>query len=157
MRLEAGNSGSNRVQGWSLVLRVPRHGTLQSGARSMHSVVRVSLRVDGIPWKQVEALKSAQPNDQVFVVSIADDGTMTVKFGDGKCGRRLPTGLERISALYRTGAGSAGNVPGKPDQASGGGLDLVYLDVWSREFTVIEDVHLSEPALDGPDTSIRGQ
>lgn len=157
MRLEARNSGGNRVQGWSLILRVPRHGALQSGVRSMHFVVRVSLRVDGIPWKQVETLKSAQPNDRVFVVSTADDGTTTIKFGDGKCGRRLPTGLERISALYRTGAGSAGKVPRKKHEASGGGLDLVYLDVWSREFTVIEDVHLSEPALGGPDTSIRGQ
>ena len=147
MRLEPGNSGTNRVQGCSLGLRIPRYGTVQSGARSMHSVVRLSLRVDGILWEQVETLESAQPNDRVYVVSIGDDGTAAINFGDGKCGSRLPTGVTRISAHYRTGRGSAGNVP----------ESFVYLDVWTREVTAIEDVRLIEPALGGPDTSIRGQ
>ncbi len=30
-----------------------------------------------------------------------------------------------------------------------------YLDVWEREVTAAEDIGLREPALDGPDTSVR--
>jgi hypothetical protein len=110
----------------------------------MPSVVRVILRV--------KTLEFAWPNDQVYVVSTADDGTTTIKFGDGKCGRRLPTGVERISAHYRTGGGSAGNVPNQ-----GGPESIAYLDVWTEEVTAIEDVQLREPALDGVDSSDRGQ
>lgn len=36
-------------------------------------------------------------------------------------------------------------------------LDLVYLDAWTREAAIIEDVQLCEPALDGTDALIRDQ
>jgi hypothetical protein len=119
----------------------------------MHSAVRVSLRVDGIPWEQVETFESARPNDPVYVVSTGDDGTTTIKFGDGKYGRRPPTGVERISAHYSAGGGSAGNVPEKKDQ--GGGESIAYLDVWTGAVTAIEDVQLRQSALDGVDSSDR--
>ena len=35
------------------------------------------------------------------------------------------------------------------------GLSVVYLDVWQREVSVAEDESLLEPALGGPDTSLR--
>ncbi|MBN1512856.1 MAG: right-handed parallel beta-helix repeat-containing protein [Phycisphaerae bacterium] len=35
--------------------------------------------------------------------------------------------------------------------------DLVYLDVWERHVTALEDPALREPALDGPDTTTRVQ
>jgi len=38
-----------------------------------------------------------------------------------------------------------------------GRTDLVYLDVWRRHVTVIEDPHLKEVALGGPDTATRLQ
>ena len=118
----------------------------------MNSILRVSVRVDGIPWEQVETLESARPDDQVYVVSTTDDGMTTIKFGDGKCGRRLPKSVERISANYRTGSGAAGNGPEEKDQA--GEESIAYLDVWTRKVTAIEDVQLREPALDGVDFSI---
>lgn len=144
------------MQGWSLVLQIPRRGTVQSGSNSMQSIARVSLRVDGASWEQVETLEYAQPNDQAYVVSIANDGTATIRFGDGKCGRRLPIGVEHISAYYRAGGGSSGNVPKKKNQCNAEHLDLVYLDVWTREVATIEDVQICESALDGSDISIRG-
>jgi hypothetical protein len=152
MPLEPRKSGSNRVQGWSLALRVPRRDTVRLVGGPTHSVLRVSVRVDGIPWDQVETLESARPNDQVYVVSTAEDGTTTIRFGDGKCGFRLPKSVERISAYYRTGGGAAGNVPEKKDQ--GGADSIAYLDVWTGEVTAIEDVQLREPALDGVDSSV---
>ncbi len=41
---------------------------------------------------------------------IDDDGTTRVVFGDGIHGRRLPTGSLNVSASYRTGMGTAGQV-----------------------------------------------
>lgn len=155
MRSGPRNRGSDRVQGWSLELRVPQLGTVHTGTRSIHPVVRVSLRDDGILWEQVPTLESAQPDDRVYVVSRADDGTMPIDFGDGQCGSRLPTGVECISAFYRAGCGSAGKVPQAKD--TGGGESAVYVDVWTTEVAAIEDAQLREPALGGPDTSILGQ
>jgi hypothetical protein len=154
MRLKPRRRG-NRVQGWSLVLKIPRHTTVQPGGGSTHFILRVSVRVDGIPWEQVETLESARPNDQVYVVSTADNGTTTIKFGDGERGRPLPRDVERISAHYSTGGGAAGNVP--EEKYQGGGGPIAYLDVWTKAVTAIEDVELREPALDGVDTSVGRQ
>lgn len=86
------------MQSWSLVLRIPMRSTVQSGLMPLQSIVRVSLRVDGTSWEQVETLESAQPNDRAYVVSVANYFTATIRFGDGKCGRRLPIGVEHITA-----------------------------------------------------------
>lgn len=134
-----------RNAGWFLGLRLPRRG-------STRFKVRVILRVDGILWEQVETLKSARPDDRVYVVSIADDGRATIKFGDGKRGRRPPAEVQLVSAHYRTGDGSAGNVPEQGSKES-----IAYLDVWTKEVTAIEDVQLREPALGGVDSSDRGR
>src|SRR6185295_6720744 len=42
------------------------------------------------------------------VTRIADDGTVTVQFGDGITGARVPTGTENVSAKYRVGIGLEG-------------------------------------------------
>lgn len=44
-----------------------------------------------------------------------------------------------------------------PPAAIAGRTDLIYLDVWQREVTVIEDPGLREIALGGPDTTTRVQ
>ena len=155
MRAGSRDRSSDGVRGWSLELRVPQLGTLDPGARATLPDVRVSVRVDGSPWEQVQTLESAEPDDDVFAVSRSDDGAILVQFGDGECGSRLPTGVEHISAHFRAGGGSAGTAPEEEDR---GGLDsLIYLDVCTEEVSAIEDVELREPALGGPDTSIRGQ
>lgn len=46
--------------------------------------------------------------------------------------------------------------PAAPPIAGGGGMNLVYLDVWNREVTAAEDPSLVEPAV-GVDTAIRIQ
>jgi hypothetical protein len=47
--------------------------------------------------------------------------------------------------------------PGAPDAPAEGGPHLVYLDVWEREVTAVEDPNLREVALGGPDTTTRLQ
>ena len=65
---------------------------------------RIAITVGGLPWREVASLQDAGPDDAVYVVSRQDDGSATVRFGDGRHGRRPPTGV-RVSAAYRQGAG----------------------------------------------------
>lgn len=66
--------------------------------------------VDGVRWEEVRFLFGLSNLDQNYITRINDDGTTTVIFGDGKSGARLPTGLENIFAIYRSGIGLAGNL-----------------------------------------------
>lgn len=70
----------------------------------------LEVRVNGVAWHQVASLHGAGPRDRVFAVGIADDGTVTVRFGDGVSGARPTTGEENITATYRVGTGRAGHV-----------------------------------------------
>src|SRR3954454_14280789 len=47
--------------------------------------------------------------------------------------------------------------PLPPLSLTPGTTDLIYLDVWDREVTYLEDSHLQEIALGGPDTATRIQ
>jgi predicted phage baseplate assembly protein len=67
--------------------------------------------VNEIRWHEVETLYAQGPNARVFVTRHADDGTVTVQFGNGvDSGARLPTGSDNVRAVYRKGTGSAGNL-----------------------------------------------
>lgn len=70
----------------------------------------LEVRVNGVLWQQVRSLYSSGPSDKVYCVRIADDGVVSVKFGDGKKGSRLPTGTFNVLATYREGIGTAGLV-----------------------------------------------
>ena len=70
----------------------------------------LTVRVNGVAWAEQPSLYATEPNDANYVVRIADDGTATVRFGDGKQGARLPTGQENVTATYRVGIGQAGEV-----------------------------------------------
>jgi hypothetical protein len=67
------------------------------------------VRVAGVQWSERQNLYGAGPGDRVFVVEREDDGACFVRFGDGVLGARLPSGAQ-VTAEYRTGLGSAGNV-----------------------------------------------
>jgi hypothetical protein len=66
--------------------------------------------IDGTRWREVGSLFGSSPKDRVYTVRIADDDKVTVGFGDGITGARLPTGTQNVSAVYRVGTGSAGLV-----------------------------------------------
>jgi hypothetical protein len=65
----------------------------------------LEIRVNDILWKEVPTLYGVSPEERVYVTRIADDGTVTVQFGDGITGARLPTGVENVKATYRVGIG----------------------------------------------------
>ncbi|WP_062290917.1 putative baseplate assembly protein [Nostoc piscinale] len=70
----------------------------------------LSVRVNQILWEETRAFYSLPANAETYIVRIEDDGTTKVIFGDGKQGARLPTGMENITATYRSGIGLAGEV-----------------------------------------------
>ena len=70
----------------------------------------LTLLVNGVRWSEVPTLYGAKPTDHVYVTRIADDATLTVQFGDGNSGARVPSGRQNVVATYRQGTGVAGRV-----------------------------------------------
>jgi predicted phage baseplate assembly protein len=70
----------------------------------------LEVRVNKLLWEEVSSLHGRGPGDRVYVTRLADDGTVTLVFGDGVTGARPPTGTENITASYRVGIGSQGLV-----------------------------------------------
>jgi len=85
--------------------------TYVSAANETGRASTLKIRVDGALWQEVPALGKAGPEDAVFEARQSDDGKTHVRFGDGKTGRRLPTGELNITAEYRSGIGFDGEVP----------------------------------------------
>jgi hypothetical protein len=76
-----------------------------SGTRST-----LEVRVNDIPWSEVTSLTDAGPFDRCYLTQTDDNDKTTIIFGDGVNGMRLPTGRENVTATYRVGVGSGGNV-----------------------------------------------
>ncbi|MFC5526884.1 putative baseplate assembly protein [Rhodanobacter ginsengisoli] len=70
----------------------------------------LSVRVNDVQWRETRNLAFAGAAERRFVTATDDSGTTRVVFGDGDHGARLPTGIENITASYRNGIGSPGNV-----------------------------------------------
>jgi len=102
-------SGNARAAGQSFPLRsVPVTHVAAATANGAASTVQ--LRVDRILWKEADQFTDAGPDDRIFLIEIADDGSTSVLFGDGSQGARLPSGSENVAAVYRSGLGRGGNV-----------------------------------------------
>jgi len=61
-------------------------------------------------WTEVRSLAESGPNDHHYMTDIDENQAMSVMGGDGRYGAKFPTGLNNISAQYRTGLGTAGNL-----------------------------------------------
>ena len=67
---------------------------------------RVSVHVNGEPWRNIVTLADAGPDDRVFALDAAS-GTIT--FGDGAHGK-VPAAGDSVTVTYRSGSGAASNV-----------------------------------------------
>lgn len=74
------------------------------------SEAALTVRVNNVEWEQRPSLFDADDRAQAFSVRIDDDSKPTLIFGDGVRGARLPTGVENLAAVYRTGIGPEGEV-----------------------------------------------
>ena len=82
---------------------VPRAGAPHGAGAELE------VRVGGLLWHEAQIFYGHSPGARVYVVDVADDGTTTVRFGDGENGARAATGAE-IAARYRYGTGLEGLV-----------------------------------------------
>jgi hypothetical protein len=73
----------------------------------------LDVRVNEVRWPEIEGLYFLGERDRGYELRRDDVGNKdlsTVVFGDGWHGARLPTGIENIEGLYRSGIGKVGNV-----------------------------------------------
>ena len=70
----------------------------------------LQVRVNEVLWHEVDTLADLAPDDRNYVTRTDEAGKTTVIFGNGKHGARLPSGSGNVSAAYRNGIGSPGNV-----------------------------------------------
>ncbi|GLK46501.1 MULTISPECIES: hypothetical protein [Novosphingobium] len=68
----------------------------------------LELRIGPARWREVADFVGAGPRDRVFTTRTADDGTVTIQFGDGVTGARPPSGKGNLIARYRIGTGLVG-------------------------------------------------
>lgn len=74
----------------------------------------LSIWVNDLKWTEVPSLFERAADERIFITRRSDDGLVTVIFGDGRSGARLPTGTGNIRATYRKGTGVDGMVrPGQ--------------------------------------------
>lgn len=88
--------------------QAPLTYVLAGSGGSVVSTLRV--QVDGRLWREVPRLFGAGPGDEVFTTTMDDEDRVTVRFGDGRTGARLPTGTNNVTATYRVGTGIDGRV-----------------------------------------------
>ncbi|MBI2753353.1 MAG: putative baseplate assembly protein [Betaproteobacteria bacterium] len=72
--------------------------------------------VNNVEWHETETLSGLGPKNRNFVTKIDDKDVISVIFGNGVQGSRLPTGVQNVNAVYRSGIGKGGNV--KAEQIS---------------------------------------
>lgn len=71
----------------------------------------IAVRVDGREWSQVSNLNDSRAADHHYIVRMTEAGFIRIQFGDGRNGRRLPTGTNNVRVAYRKGSGLRGNIP----------------------------------------------
>lgn len=78
----------------------------------MPSGVRAAIEVEvgDRRWRQVGNLRDSGPAEADYEVRLADDQSVSIRFGDGRTGRRLPTGTDNIRYRWRKGVGADGNL-----------------------------------------------
>ncbi|MEH2127696.1 baseplate J/gp47 family protein [Nostoc sp.] len=73
-------------------------------------VSTLEVYVNDVRWQKVESLIELSPTDRAYITQTSSDGNTTIIFGNGEHGARLPSGIENVRAVYRSGIGKSGNV-----------------------------------------------
>ncbi|HET8629699.1 MAG TPA: putative baseplate assembly protein [Thermomicrobiales bacterium] len=108
-RAEVLGSGDGGASLAAFTLRQPPL-TYVSAPTPAGAASTLAVRVDGVLWREADSLASLGPTDRRYITRTDDAGKTTVVFGNGSRGARPPTGVENITASYRSGIGVPGNV-----------------------------------------------
>lgn len=84
--------------------------TYVSAANPVGALSTLEIRVDGLLWNEVPSFYGHGPQETIYITRTDDTGQTFVQFGDGRTGKRLPTGQENVRATYRQGMGEEGLV-----------------------------------------------
>jgi len=66
--------------------------------------------VNNVEWHEVDTLAGLGPKDRNFITKTDDADNVTLVFGNGIEGSRIPTGVLNVNSAYRRGIGKPGNV-----------------------------------------------
>jgi hypothetical protein len=83
---------------------------LNSVSASPPELPELKIYVNDRLWTKVSSFFGREPDEDIYIVREDNDGNSYVQFGDGKTGKRLPSGLNNITAKYRIGTGAFGEL-----------------------------------------------
>jgi hypothetical protein len=86
-------------------------------------VPSLTVYVNNREWTRVDSFFGRGPLEEIYIVRMDSSGTSYVQFGDGETGARLPSGLQNVTALYRTGNGAHGPLKSGAKVQAGARLD----------------------------------
>ena len=105
----------------------------------------LEVRVNNVRWPLRASLAELGSSDRGYITRTDDASATTIVFGDGKHGRRLPTGIENVRAGYRNGIGKGGN------------LDIDRLTQLATKPLGVKDVTNPIPSTGGADADGRDE
>lgn len=70
----------------------------------------IEVLVGSRTWTQVATLRDSRPSDAHYQLRMTEDKFLSIQFGDGVNGRRLPTGNNNVRIGFRSGHGLQGNL-----------------------------------------------
>ncbi len=103
-------SGDSSTTGQSFVIEEEELSFVADATQPTGVRADLEVTVGDRIWQQVPTLNDSGPTDAHYTVRMTEDGTVRLAFGDGRRGRRLPTGSNNVRVRYRTGSGLAGNL-----------------------------------------------
>ena len=96
--------GSGDVNNKSQQFKLPKEISTSSNLQDI--IISVSKN----RWMRVDTLEKSSPSDRHYIVRKEENGDLTIQFGDGVNGARLPSGKNNVKTTYRIGAGADGNI-----------------------------------------------
>jgi predicted phage baseplate assembly protein len=96
---------------------------LHTASATPPHVPELTIRVNGREWAQVDSFFARGPLEEIYVVREDAEGMSYVQFGDGENGARLPSGVQNVTATYRSGLGALGLVKEGAKPSAGNRID----------------------------------
>jgi hypothetical protein len=103
-------SGSADMTGQEFALDYTDISTIRDSALPNGQRSAIHISVDSQSYHQVETFRDCVSDEPAYVVQVLDSGTLTLRFGDGRQGRRLSSGYNNVKALLKRGVGLNGNL-----------------------------------------------
>lgn len=103
-------SGNAAKTHQEFVLEIAGLAFIPDSTKSAGVAAAIEVEVEGRVWEQVSSLKDSLADDHHYETRMTEEGFVKIIFGDGRNGRRLPTGKNNIRVCYRVGSGISGNL-----------------------------------------------